>query len=109
MSLKIELRYDEDNNLIVVIPEGDIDIYTSQGFKEKVLNFFEKNQGDISIDGSQLEFVDSTGLGALISILKRIKEINKKIMLTNLKPNIRKIFDITELDKVFIIRGECND
>lgn len=44
MSLKIELRYDEDNNLIVVIPEGDIDIYTSQGFKEKVLNFLKKTK-----------------------------------------------------------------
>ena len=109
MSLKIELRYEENDNLIVVIPEGDIDIYTSHNFKEKVLNSFENNKGNIAIDGSKLEYVDSTGLGALISILKRARETDNKVIITNLKPNIKKLFDITELDKVFTIRGESND
>ena len=109
MSLSIEVKFDKDNNQLVVIPEGDIDIYTSNKFKEKVMNSFEKNQGDISIDGSKLEYVDSTGLGALISILKSVKEANNEIFISNLKPNIRKLFDITELDKLFTIRGEGDD
>lgn len=109
MSLNIEVKFDKDNNQLVVIPEGDIDIYTSNKFKEKVINSFEKNQGDISIDGSKLEYVDSTGLGALISILKSVKETENEIFISNLKPNIRKLFDITELDKLFTIRGESDD
>lgn len=109
MSLNIEIKFQKDNSQWMIIPEGDIDIYTSNKFKEKVINSFEKNQGDISIDGSKLDYIDSTGLGALISILKRVKETNKQIIITNLKPNIRKLFDITELDKLFTIRGEEND
>jgi anti-sigma B factor antagonist len=45
----------------------------------------------------------------LIGILKQVKEDNKKIYLSNIKPNIRKLFDITELDKLFIIRSENDE
>ena len=109
MSLKIDIKYHEKDSLIVVIPEGDIDIYTSHKFKETVLNSYCKHEGDISIDGLKLEYVDSTGLGALISILKTARENDNEIIINNLKPNIRKLFDITELDKVFTIRGEGNE
>lgn len=109
MSLNIEVKFDIDNNHLVVIPDGDLDIYTSSKFKEKIMNSLDKNQGDIFIDGSRLEYVDSTGLGALISILKKVKETENQIIISNIKPNIRKIFDITELDKLFSIRGEGDD
>lgn len=109
MSLNIEVKFDNDNNQLVIIPDGDLDIYTSNKFKEKIMNSFEKNQGDIFINGSKLEYVDSTGLGALISILKKVKEYDNKIIISNLKPNIRKLFHITELDKLFTIRGEGDD
>ncbi len=109
MSLKVDIRFEEGNKQIVVLPEGELDIYTSHSFKEEVLNSFNKKQGDISIDGSKLDYVDSTGLGALISILKSVKDTGHKIIVTNLKPNIKKLFEITELDKVFTIRGEDND
>lgn len=109
MSLNIEVKFDNDNNHLVVIPDGDLDIYTSNKFKERIVDSFEKNQGDIFINGSKLEYVDSTGLGALISILKNVKETENQIIISNLKPNIRKLFDITELDKLFTIRGEGDD
>ncbi|MFA5576724.1 MAG: STAS domain-containing protein [Tissierellaceae bacterium] len=109
MSLNIVVNHDKDKNLWVFVPEGEIDIYTSSKLKKEVLYNFENNKADILIDGKQLNYIDSTGLGALISILKRLKENEYKIYLSNLRPNIRKIFDITELDKLFIIRGEDSE
>jgi anti-sigma B factor antagonist len=109
MSLNIQTRFDEKENKWVFLPEGEIDIYTSPRFKEEVLKSFDSKQTDILIDGENLSYVDSTGLGALISILKKLKDDDYKIYLSNLKPNIRKIFSITELDKLFIIRGELNE
>lgn len=109
MSLNMDVMFDNDKNQLVVIPDGDLDIYTSNKFKEKIMNSFEKSQRDIFINGSKLEYVDSTGLGALISILKKVKETEYQIIISNLKPNIRKLFDITELDKLFTIRGEGDE
>ena len=109
MSLNIEVQFDEKENMWIVFPKGEIDIYTSPKLKEKVLNAFDSNPRDILIDGDNLDYVDSTGLGALIYILKKLKDNNYKIYLSNIKPNILKLFHITELDKLFIIRGEVDE
>ena len=109
MSLNTIINFDRDNNVLVLLPEGDMDIHTSPDFKEQVIRSYEQKKTDLLIDGEKLEYIDSTGLGALISILKRVKENDNKIYLSNIKPNIRKLFDITELDKLFIIRGEDNE
>lgn len=109
MSLEIEIILDETENKWIVLPEGEIDIYTSPKFKQKVLDAFDKDEKDILIDCKKLEYMDSTGLGALIYILKKVKDKDYKIYIDNIKPNIKKLFDITQLDKLFIIRGELSE
>lgn len=109
MSLNTLINIDKKENLIVIIPEGDMDIYSSSQFRDLVLDSYNEEKMDLLINGEKLEYVDSTGLGALIGILKRVKEDDKKIYLSNIKPNIRKLFDITELDKLFIIRSENDE
>lgn len=103
MALNIFIKFDEINNYWLVGPEGEIDIYTSPELKEKLSNALDDKKADIIIDGEKLDYIDSTGLGTLISILKIAKENKNKIYIRNIKPNIRKLFDITELDKVFVI------
>jgi len=109
LSLNLEVKFDQDKEVLVVKPEGDVDIYTSIKFKNEVVSSFEERNVDILIDGSKLEYLDSTGLGALISLLKMVRETDNSITIENLKPNIRKLFNITELDKLFTIRGEEDD
>ena len=109
MSLEMKVSFDEDENKWVFSPSGEIDIYSSLKFKEEILKNFNSKKTDILIDGEKLEYIDSTGLGALIYILKSLKDDDYKIHLMNIKPNIKKLFDITELDKLFVIRGGTND
>lgn len=109
MSLDINISFNEIENMWIFAPEGELDIFSSPNFKEKVVNAFESRNSDIIIDLEKLEYVDSTGLGALISILRRLKESNNKIYIDNIKPNIKKLFLITELDKLFVIRSEINE
>ena len=109
MSLDINISFNEIENMWIFAPKGELDIFSSPNFKEKVVNAFESRNSDIIIDLEKLEYVDSTGLGALISILRRLKESNNKIYIDNIKPNIKKLFLITELDKLFVIRSEINE
>ncbi len=109
MSLDININFDEKENMWVFGPEGELDIFSSPNFKEKVVNSYDSKNSDIVIDFEELEYVDSTGLGALISLLRKVKENDNKIYIDNIKPNIKKLFLITELDKLFVIRSEINE
>lgn len=104
MALDVNIKYDEEKNIWVVNPSGEVDIYTSPELKEKLLKSLKEKETDLLINGEKLDYIDSTGLGVLISILKKVKEKDNDVIIVNLKSNIRKLFDITGLDKVFIIK-----
>jgi len=104
MSLDIKYSKTSDNNYLEIKPIGEVDIYTSPEFKNKVIEIIETKDVSILINAEELEYIDSTGLGVLMSILKKIKENDLNIKIINLKPNIYKLFDITGLNKVFNIQ-----
>ena len=101
MELKVDLK--KDGELLFVDLQGDLDINSNKEFKEKVNSV----QGikKIIVNCENLSYIDSPGLGAFISIYKNIKEKGEKLVITGLKPHIKKIFLITDLDKVFEIEG----
>lgn len=101
MELKVDLRQEGDK--LFVDLQGDLDINSNKEFKEKVNSV--KGVKNITVNCENLSYIDSTGLGAFISIYKHIKEKGEKLVITGLKPHIKKIFLITDLDKVFEIEG----
>lgn len=88
-----------DHYLIELI--GDLDIYNNKKFKEKLADIYEDLDKDIVVDCTKLEYIDSTGLGSFISLLKLTRDEEKEITVKNLKKNIKKVFKITDLDKLF--------
>lgn len=82
---------------------GEIDIYTAQVFREKLYAIADSNKLDLRIDCKELNYIDSTGLGIFVGALKKTKTYGKSIYLVGLKENIKKLFLITGLDKLFVI------
>ena len=101
MELKVDLK--KDGELLFVDLQGDLDINSNKEFKEKVNSV--QGVKKITVNCENLSYIDSTGLGAFISIYKNIKEKGEKLVITGLKPHIKKIFLITDLEKVFEIEG----
>lgn len=104
MSLEIKYNLTSENN-IEIKPIGEVDIYTSPELKNKIFELIEEKNQDILINGEGLDYIDSTGLGVLMGIYKKLQEKGLNIKVINLKPNIYKLFDITGLNKVFNIQG----
>lgn len=105
MALDVIKNFDEGTSEYYIQPIGEIDIHTSNQFKSILLEALEEKQSDLVVDGENLDYIDSTGLGVLISALKKSQEIKKEIKVVNLKPSIKKLFSLTSLDKVFKIEG----
>lgn len=105
MSLKINKNYDEEQNQWKIDLIGEVDIYTAGQLKEAFIKIIEEKKESIKINAEGLEYIDSTGLGVLIGALKRLKQENKDIIIYNVKASIKKLLNITGLDKIFIIEG----
>jgi len=80
---------------------GEIDVYTSSKVKEKIGELIEKGIYILIINLEEVRYIDSTGLGVLIGALKKVKEHDGNIGLICTNPQIRKIFNITGLVKIF--------
>lgn len=98
-----EVSY-ENKDELVIYPKGELDLYTTEDFKKDTINKYNEDKKNILIDGKELEYIDSTGLGALMYILNEIEKNNHKIALVNIKKNIIKLFNITKLDSIFEMR-----
>ncbi|MBQ9942711.1 MAG: STAS domain-containing protein [Christensenellaceae bacterium] len=80
--------------------KGDIDLYNAPELKEALLNI---KGADIRLNCEQLEYIDSTGLGVLVSAMKAAKEEGHTITVAGLKPHIKRIFTLTNLHTIFVM------
>lgn len=101
MELGIELERQGDT--CVVSLSGEVDVYTSPALKERLIEAVDGQCSNILVDMSDVAFIDSSGLGVLVSGLRRVKERGGNMRLVCTKDSILKIFRITGLDKVFPI------
>lgn len=103
MALDIKKSFIDDKNLWNFELIGEVDIYTSPELKEIISNSLKEKESNIRLDCERLEYIDSTGLGVLIGILKTLKSSERDIIIANPKSNISKLLKITGLDKIFIM------
>jgi anti-sigma B factor antagonist len=105
MDMSSELKINEElaADSVTVNISGEIDIYTAQSLREKLYAIADENKLDLKIDCRELNYIDSTGLGIFVGVLKKTKSYGRNIHLVGLKENIKKLFLITGLDKLFII------
>lgn len=106
MNLNISVQHDDQAGVWQVVLSGDLDIHSSIKLKDELSGILEQNASDIIIEASQLNYIDSTGLGVLISLLKRLNQHEKTMVIRNPQDNILKIFKITGLYKVIKIEKE---
>ena len=102
MNLKVEVRPSPQHpGTSIVDVEGEVDVLTSPRLKAALAEIVDAGASTIVVNLEGVQYMDSTGLGVLVSALKRIREKSGSIVLTGLNPHLSKIFEITGLRKVF--------
>lgn len=100
MDIKVNVREAQADCYIVEL-SGEIDVYTSPKVKDAIGDLIDRGIYNLVIDLEKVRYIDSTGLGVLIGGLKRVREHGGSVNLVCTNPQIRKIFDITGLVKIF--------
>lgn len=105
MSININSKLDSTNSFWYINLEGELDVSTADKLKEYLHKLADEHILDMKLNLSNLDYIDSTGLGVMIGVLKKIKSEEKEICIINPKSNVKKIFTITGLDKIFKVEG----
>jgi len=102
LDIKVNTRALE-NKAYAVEVQGEIDVYTSPRVKETINELIDAGNYNMVVNLEGVRYIDSTGLGVLIGALKKVREKSGKIVLICTNPQIKKIFNITGLIKIFDI------
>jgi len=99
-SLAMHLKLDE---LIRATDEARNRMIGSEKLSETVLDELERGEKKFLIDFSQTGYIDSSGLGVLVSLSKKIREQGGELRLANLNDDLKTLFELTKLDTLFQI------
>lgn len=92
----------EDGVDIIVPLVRRLDASVAVVFKQEILSFIEQGKLVILLDFSHVDFIDSSCLGALVSILKALNG-RGELALCSLNSNIQNMFKLTRMDRIFTI------
>ncbi|NMM64756.1 STAS domain-containing protein [Clostridium sp. P21] len=86
----------------IEIPEN-FAVDEADELREKFNYLMNEGKKDFVVDFRKCTFIDSTGLGVLVSVYKKCKSIDGSLKLYSINEQVMKIFNMTRLDKVFEI------
>lgn len=89
----------------VIKVDGQLIVGNRQELKALVQEALESGSRKFLIDCSQTGYIDSSGLGALVTISKKVREAGGELRLAGLNDDLRSLFELTKLDSLFHIAG----
>lgn len=90
--------------LIVTIEEKEANLSKSDQFKQIVVDEINLGERKIIVSFKNVEYLDSSFLGALVGILKILLPLNGKMVITDMNADIENLFELTRLNKIFVIK-----
>jgi anti-sigma B factor antagonist len=97
----MNITIEEKDACFSVVVSGDIEMMTIKEFKEKLLNLGQKSEKDIVADLSDVDYIDSSGVGVLISLLKLQKKKGKTLIIEKVSDKVLNVLRLSSLADVF--------
>ena len=99
----MNINVTEENGIVIVAVEGDIDAATAPQLRERFDELLAEGEHSYVIDMAGVEFMDSSGLAALVRLFKRVRIGEGDVRLCGVRSEVLKIFELTRLNRVFDI------
>ena len=99
MSFEVQKKGD----VTIVDVKGQLIVGNRQELKQRVLDELEGGSRKFLVDFAGTAYIDSSGLGVLVSLSKKIREQGGELRLANLNDDLKTLFELTKLDTLFQI------
>ncbi len=101
--MSFSIKTNENKEIAVLELQGEINLYVSPDFRDKLLLVCNKKFKEVVVDLSRVTFMDSSGVATLIEGLKWSKKEGKSFVLANVSSNVINSLSLTKLETVFKI------
>lgn len=92
-----------DDERHVLALAGEVDMYTVPDVRRELGGALDQGAREIIVDLTATTFIDSTMLGVLLDAQRRLRQRGGRVVIVSSDRNVRKVFEITALDRVFAI------
>ena len=93
----------KQRDVAIVEVEGQLIVGNRQELKQKVLEVVDGGTRKVLVEFARTGYIDSSGLGVLVSLAKKLREDGGELRLANLNDDLRTLFELTKLDTLFPI------
>jgi anti-sigma B factor antagonist len=93
----------EAGDVTVVTVEGQLIVANRQELKQVIQDALDAGARKFVLDFGPTAYIDSSGLGALVSINRKVRELGGELRLAGLNEDLRSLFELTKLDTLFLI------
>ncbi len=93
----------DPKGVLVVAVDGQLIVGNRQELKQRVLDALETGERKFLIDFTKTGYIDSSGLGVLVSLSKKIRDEGGELRLAGLNEDLKTLFELTKLDTLFAI------
>jgi len=90
--------------MVITIEEKEANLSNSEQFKAQVIQEIAAGRHRLIISFGNVEYLDSSFLGALVAILKALLPYEGKLVLSGMNGDIVNLFELTRLDKIFVLK-----
>ena len=104
--MKLESSVQGDAQIIVA-EEPRIDAAVAIQFKDRMKAETEGGEGRVILDLSRVEFIDSSGLGAIVAAMKQMSG-KRRMELAGLTETVQKVFRLTRMDTIFAVHDSVD-
>ncbi|MBD2493780.1 STAS domain-containing protein [Nostoc sp. FACHB-280] len=90
-----------DSPIKVIQPQGILNGITGNDLRREVSNLLDNGADMLLIDLKEVHFIDSSGLGSLVSAAQMVRTANAKLFVCSVSDQVRMLFELTKIDRVF--------
>jgi len=101
--VKFQVRTEETEQKITIIVDGELDLSTAPQLTEAINQSVERTDKLLELDLGGLQYIDSTGLGVMISMLKERDRLHAEVTISHIPPKIKRLLDITGVSRFLAV------
>lgn len=106
LNMELNIHFHKENNILKVFIEGEIDTFTAPKLRDELEAIDIDSLVFIELDLSKVVYMDSTGLGVIVAIYKKVTRQDGNLKLVGLSNRLERLFAITGLSELMNIEAD---